>query len=196
MNSSPFEVFKSWLEEAKKTEPNYPEAFSLSTTSKDGQPSSRTLLLKGVTDTHYTFFTNYDSKKGLEIKANSKASMLFYWRSTKKQIHIAGTCKFSSPEVSDNYWNSRPYESRLHAFASKQSKVLKEIEKSKINSILKNLKAKYPIDIPRPENWGGFDLTPTYFEFWEEGHFRWHKRLAYTLGDSGTDSGTLRQWYS
>ena len=182
-SSSPFEIFKEWLEEAKKKETSYPEAFTLSTVSQQGQPSSRTLLLRGLTDTHYTFFTNYDSKKSLEIKNNSKASMLFYWKSTRKQIRIEGLCSFSSPEVSDNYWNNRAYESCLHATVSKQSKTIKT-EQSKINSLFENIRIKHPIKISRPRNWGGFDLKPSYFEFWEEGDHRWHKRVNFTLKDS------------
>ena len=181
--NSPFEVFKDWFDEAKKNEESYPEAFTLSTVSKDMQPSSRTLLIRGISDTHYTFFTNYDSKKGVELEENSKASMLFYWKSTKKQIRIQGQCKFSSKKVSDDYWNNRPYESRLHAYVSQQSKSI-EIEQSKINELFKNVRSEHPLEIPRPKNWGGFDLTPDYFEFWEEGEFRWHKRICFDLKDN------------
>jgi pyridoxamine 5'-phosphate oxidase len=183
-SSSPFEIFNVWFSEAKEHESSYPEAFTLSTVSKKGQPSSRTLLLRGFSDTHYTFFTNYNSKKGSELKEIAKASMLFYWKSTKKQIRIEGTCTYSSKEVSDNYWKNRPYESRLHAFVSKQSEVL-QIDQSKVNSLFKQVRTDYPLDIPRPLNWGGFDLKPHYFEFWEEGDFRWHKRLSFSLdGDN------------
>ena len=180
---SPFKIFKSWVEEAKESEDSYPEAFTLATVSNDGQPSARTLLLRGITDTHYTFFTNYNSKKGLELQENSKATMLFYWKSTKKQIRVEGICTKSSKEVSDDYWNQRAYESRLHAFVSKQSQNI-DIEPAEVNSLFKEVRTKHPLEIPRPENWGGFDLKPTYFEFWEEGDYRWHKRNSFTLKEN------------
>jgi len=182
-SNSPFEIFKDWFNEAKENETSYPESFTLSTVSKDNQPSSRTLLVRGISDTHYTFFTNYESQKGLELIENKKASMLFYWKSTKKQIRIQGQCKFSTEKVSDDYWNNRPYESRLHAYVSKQSQNI-EIEQSKVNELFKKVRSEHPLEIPRPKNWGGFDLTPDYFEFWEEGEFRWHKRMCFDLKDN------------
>lgn len=176
----PFETFHLWFNEAKEKEESYPEAFTLSTVSQKGQASSRTLLLRGLGEEQFTFFTNYNSKKGQELSQNSKASMLFYWKSTKKQIRIQGECRKSSAKVSDNYWKGRPYESRLHAFVSNQSQEL-SLSSSEINSLFKELRSKYPENIPRPENWGGFNLEPRYFEFWEEGDFRWHKRQSFEL---------------
>jgi len=187
---SPFEAFKAWLDEAKESEPNYPEAFTLSTVSKEGLASARTLLLRGISESHYTFFTNYNSKKGFEIQSNPKASMLFYWKSIKKQVRIEGTCSLASSEVSDQYWNNRPYESRLHAYVSKQSQTI-DLEPSQINSLFKSVRAEHPIEIPRPKNWGGIDLKPNYFEFWEEGDYRWHKRVSFSLEDSQWSSKLL-----
>ncbi len=192
--SEPFDIFKTWLEAAKELEPSYPESFTLSTISQKGQPSSRTLLLRGLSDTHYTFFTNYNSKKGLEILFNPKASMLFYWKSIKKQVRIEGTCKPSSNEVSDEYWKNRPYESRLHAYVSEQSKKI-ELSKSEVNKKFKDTRTEYPIDIPRQKNWGGYDFIPNYFEFWEEGDFRWHKRVSFELDTNNKENWLKNQLY-
>jgi len=178
--NDPFKKFNDWFEKAKETEFSYPESFTLSTVSNNLQTSSRTLLLRGISESELTFYTNYNSKKGSELGENNKASMLFYWKTTQKQIRVEGQCEKSSSTASDEYWAKRPYESRLHAFVSKQSEVI-NLNKSEINSLFKEVRSKYPTDIPRPEHWGGFNLKPNYFEFWEEGDFRWHKRESYTL---------------
>lgn len=163
-----------------ETEESYPDAFSLATSTPSGRPSCRTVLLKLYDSHSFTFFTNYDSQKGKELIANPQASMLFYWKSLKKQIRIHGEFIKSNKQVSDDYWSTRPYESCLHAYISKQSSELK-LSRSEINNLMKETRRKFIKEIPRPDNWGGFTLTPDYFEFWEEGDFRWHKREIFKL---------------
>ena len=184
-NFNPFRLFTTWYEKAFDSEDSYPDAFSLATVNSQNQPSNRTVLLKLYDDESFTFFTNYDSQKGLELQENPKASMLFYWKTLKKQIRIQGEFYKSSKKTSDDYWITRPYESRLHAYLSKQSRELK-LSTSQINSLMKETRAMHPTEIPRPENWGGFTLKPVYFEFWEEGDFRWHKRNTFTLSSNNT----------
>lgn len=179
---NPFKIFKDWYTQALKSEDSYPDAFSLSSSTLEGRPSCRTVLLKIYDEQSFTFFTNYNSQKGQELIKNPQASMLFYWKTLKKQIRIQGDFIKSSKEVSDNYWSTRPYESCLHAFISNQSDELK-LSSSEINNLMKETRRKHPQQIPRPENWGGFTLTPDYFEFWEEGDFRWHKRMVFKLND-------------
>ena len=190
MTQNPFEIFETWYQDAQEKEEQYPNAFTLSTASKEGAPSARTVLLKLNDKKSFTFFTNYNSQKAQEIMENKNVHMLFYWKSTEKQIRIQGCAQRSSKITSDQYWVTRPEESRLHAALSNQSEILPENFEYETES--KRLKALHPNGIPRPDHWGGFDIIPSYFEFWEEGEFRWHKRQSFELDKSGNwDSETL-----
>ena len=177
--NSPFEKFESWLKEAQKKESSYPEAFSLSTLGEDSFPTSRTVLLKLHDRKKFTFFTNYNSKKSTDLFKHPKAHILFYWKETQKQIRIKGTIQKASKEVSDKYWEGRPLDSRLNTVLSQQSQSIPEGFDYK--KAFDELKAQHPESIARPEHWGGLEITPNHFEFWEEGEFRWHKREVYSL---------------
>ena len=179
---NPFELFQEWFEEAKKNEINDPNALALGTATKQGVPSVRMVLLKGFDKNGFIFYTNLNSQKGNEIKENPNATMCFHWKSLLRQIRIAGTLKKVDDEVADEYYNSRAYESRIGAWASKQSSVLKNREEL-LNKI-EEFKKKYDDKnkVPRPPYWSGWNLKPSSIEFWLDGDNRIHERLKYSLG--------------
>ena len=177
----PFLLFKNWFDEAKKKEINDPNALALATANKEGVPSVRMVLLKGFNKNGFIFYTNLNSKKGSEIKDNPNASMCFHWKSLLRQIRIVGTLKQVDDKVADDYYNSRSYESRIGAWASKQSNYLKDREE--LFNAMKYFKKKYSDqdNVPRPSHWSGWNLKPLSIEFWLDGDNRIHERLKYTL---------------
>ncbi|MBD1164822.1 pyridoxamine 5'-phosphate oxidase [Pelagibacterales bacterium SAG-MED13] len=177
----PFELFEKWFEEAKNKEINDPNALALGTANKNGIPSVRMVLLKGFDANGFIFYTNLNSQKGNEIKENPKASMCFHWKSLLRQIRIVGTLKQVSDKIADDYYDTRAYESRIGAWASKQSSILKNRDQL-LNSI-EDYKKKYNDvnNVPRPSNWSGWNLKPTSIEFWLDGENRIHERLKYSL---------------
>ena len=180
----PFELFERWFDEAKKNEINDPNALALGTASKDGIPSVRMVLLKGFDKEGFVFYTNLNSQKGNQIKENPNATMCFHWKSLLRQIRIVGVLSQVSADTADEYYNSRGYESRIGAWASKQSSVLKNR-----NELLESLEAfrkKYNDQdkVPRPSHWSGFNLKPSSIEFWLDGDNRIHERLKYTLNEN------------
>ena len=179
----PFELFEKWFQEAKNKEINDPNALALGTASKEGLPSVRMVLLKGFNKNGFVFYTNLNSQKGNEIKQNPNASMCFHWKSLLRQIRIVGTLKQVNDKVADDYYNSRGYESRIGAWASKQSKVLNNRDEL-LNSI-ENFRKKYSNknNVPRPKHWSGWNLKPTSIEFWLDGENRIHERLKYILDE-------------
>ncbi len=177
----PFELFEKWFTEAKKKEINDPNALALATSGKEGIPSVRMVLLKGFSKEGFVFYTNLNSKKGNEIKENPNASMCFHWKSLLRQIRIVGTLEQVNDKVADNYYNTRAYESRIGAWASKQSSILKS--RDELLDSIKNYKNKYKDkdNVPRPDHWSGWNLKPLSIEFWLDGDNRIHERLKYTL---------------
>ena len=176
----PFELFEKWFAEAKKNEINDPNALALGTSSKDGIPSVRMVLLKGFDKNGFVFYTNLNSQKGNEIKKNPNASMCFHWKSLLRQIRIVGSLEKVNDRVADDYYNSRAYESRIGAWASKQSTVLKNRDEllNSIDEYRKKFKDKE--NVPRPEYWSGWNLKPSSIEFWLDGNNRIHERLKYS----------------
>ena len=181
----PLQLFKVWMDEAEKSEPNDPNAVSLATSNKDNTPSVRMVLLKDFNANGFVFYTNLDSQKGNELKENPKAAMCFHWKSILRQIRISGTVSLVEDKVADAYYNSRGYESRIGAWASNQSEKLDNRDEL-INSIEK-YKKKYDDEnkVPRPIHWSGWNLSPLNFEFWLDGDNRIHERLKYTKNDNG-----------
>ena len=181
----PIELFKVWMDEAKKSEPNDPNALSLATSNKDNLPSVRMVLLKEFNQKGFVFYTNLNSQKGNELKENPNAAMCFHWKSLLRQIRISGKITQVDDSVADQYYNSRGYDSRIGAWASKQSKELKnrdELENS-INEFKKKFNDKN--NVPRPDHWSGWNLSPIRIEFWLDGDSRIHERLNYTIDKSG-----------
>ncbi len=180
VHSSPFHQFKDWFHIAIKSDLFYdPTAFNLSTCGLDMQPSSRIVLLKSFDENGFQFFTNYSSEKGKDLTENPHASMLFFWDKQERQVRINGSVEKLTPKESDNYFNSRPYDSKIGAIASNQSSPLSS--KKEIESKIIELKAKYPDNPPRPLDWGGYIIKPTAFEFWQGRESRLHDRIKYQL---------------
>jgi len=182
---NPIELFSEWFNEAKKTEIKDPNALALSTSSKDGIPSVRIVLLKGFNQNGFVFYTNLDSKKSIDIKSNPNAAMCFHWKSLLRQIRITGEITKVSDEDADLYFKSREYESRIGAWASKQSSVLKNREE--LYKEINNYKKKYSDknNVPRPSYWSGWNLSPNEIEFWFDGKNRIHQRLKYIKSQNG-----------
>ncbi|MDC0355730.1 pyridoxamine 5'-phosphate oxidase [Candidatus Pelagibacter sp.] len=181
----PIELFKVWMNEAKKSEPNDPNALSLATSNKNNIPSVRMVLLKEFNQNGFVFYTNLNSQKGNELKENPNAAMCFHWKSLLRQIRISGTITQVEDGIADQYYNSRGYDSRIGAWASKQSKELKNREE--LENSIKEFKQKFDDknNVPRPNHWSGWNLSPTRIEFWLDGDSRIHERLNYTIDKSG-----------
>ena len=176
---NPIELFKKWFSKAEKSEINDPNAVAVATSNKKNQPNVRMVLLKGLSNKGFVFYTNFNSKKGNELKENQKASMCFHWKSLRRQVRAIGIVEEVSAKEADDYFNSRPYKNRIGAWASSQSKKLDKRE-----TFLKNIKAyekKYPDEknVPRPPHWSGWRLLPNEIEFWLDGEGRIHERLNY-----------------
>ena len=175
----PVELFKIWMSEAEKKEINDPNALSLATTNSSKEPSVRMILLKGLSSKGFIFYTNLNSPKSLDIKNNPKAAMCFHWKSLQRQVRVSGNITQVSNEDADLYFKSRPYESRIGAWASNQSEVMsdrKELIK-KIDDFRKQYKDSK--NVPRPKHWSGWCLSPSYIEFWLGDEYRIHERLRY-----------------
>ncbi len=181
----PIHLFDTWMEEAKKTEPNDPNAVALATSNKNNVPSVRMVLLKDFNQNGFVFYTNLDSQKGHELKQNPNVAMCFHWKSLLRQIRVNGTVSLVPNEVADNYYNSRSYESRIGAWASRQSKELKDREQ--LDNSIEEYKKKYADKnkVPRPNYWSGWNLSPSSIEFWLDGDNRIHERLKYTKNSKG-----------
>ena len=181
----PFDLFDKWFEEAKKKEINDPNALALATSSKNGIPSVRMVLLKGHDKNGFVFYTNLNSQKGDELKDNPNVSMCFHWKSLLRQIRINGKVAKVSDQTADEYYNSRAYESRIGAWASKQSSVLDD--RNQLIDSIEDYKKKYSDkeNVPRPGHWSGWNLKPNSIEFWLDGENRIHERLKYILNSNG-----------
>ena len=179
--ANPIVLFEKWFEVAKKSEINDPNALSLATASPDGIPSVRMVLLKGLNKKGFVFYTNFNSKKGKDLKQNPNASMCFHWKSLRRQIRVSGKVTVIDDKEADDYFNSRAYGSRIGAWASSQSQVMKNREEF-LNKI-KEFEKKYPDQkkVPRPLYWSGWRLVPKEIEFWLEIKNRVHERLNYKI---------------
>ena len=182
----PLELFEKWYDEAKKKEINDPNALALGTASKKGVPSVRMVLLKGYDKNGFVFYTNLNSQKGNELKDNPNATMCFHWKSLLRQIRIVGTLKIVDHKTADDYYNTRAYESRIGAWASKQSSILKN--RKELLDSLERFKKKYndKNNVPRPDHWSGWNLKPSSVEFWLDGDNRIHERLKYSLNENNS----------
>ena len=189
--NDPIDLFEVWMNEARKTEPNDPNAVALGTSDLNNFPSIRMVLLKDFNKDGFVFYTNLNSQKGNELKNNPKAAMCFHWKSLLRQVRISGVVQKVSDDVANKYYDSRGYESRIGAWASKQSSILKNREEL-LNSI-KEYKKKYneEIKVPRPDHWSGWNLTPLSIEFWLDGDSRIHERLKYTKDENNKWIKTL-----
>ena len=176
---NPIVLFKKWFEVAEKSEINDPNALSLATSSSSGIPSVRMVLLKGLTEKGFVFYTNFNSKKGSDLKTNPKASMCFHWKSLRRQIRISGKTVVVDNKEEDEYYNSRAYGSRIGAWASSQSQTMNN--RNEFINKIKEFEKKYPDqkNVPRPPHWSGWRVEPDTIEFWLEIKNRIHERLNY-----------------
>lgn len=184
INENPFRIFNGWFEDAKQNEINDPNAMNLATVGDDQYPSSRMVLLKSHNSSGFVFYTNLNSKKGNQIKNNSKVGLNFYWKSLLKQVRIQGRAKVIKNNESDAYFNSRSENSRIGAWASIQSSYLinrVELEK-KVEEFKKRFEGK---KIPRPSYWVGIRVEPELIEFWQHMPFRLHDRVEYVKSEKG-----------
>ncbi len=184
MPADPIEKCQSWIEEAIRLKVIEPTAVVVATCGLDLQPSTRTVLLKEIHDGRFIFYSNYSSRKGEQIRENPKVSLTFLWHQLERQIHIEGVCKPVAPEVSDAYFAQRSYKSRIGARVSPQSKIIPN--RMFIITAFAKEALKYRLDVPRPENWGGFEVTPRRIEFWQGRESRLHDRFLYELQEDKT----------
>ncbi len=178
VRNNPFIQFSIWFDEVLNAEIIEPNAMILSTADKNSKPSARAVLMKDFDETGFTFYTNYNSKKGKELSINPKASLLFFWVELERQVRIEGRVKKVSKKDSKHYFNTRPFESRIGALASAQSK--KIVSRTSLEKKYSELKLKYADGkVPMPDNWGGYKLIPNYYEFWQGRENRLHDRICY-----------------
>ncbi len=183
---NPFNLFGEWFAEAKKLEPNDPNALALATVNKLGVPSVRMVLLKGYSTKGFIFYTNLNSRKSEDIKINPNASMCFHWKSLLRQIRIVGKMNSVQVEEADKYYKSRSYGSRIGAWASKQSTILNS--RDELYESIDDYKKKFPEEnkVPRPNYWSGWNLSPSEVEFWLDGENRIHQRLKYIKNENNS----------
>jgi pyridoxamine 5'-phosphate oxidase len=183
VKANPTEQFQKWYEEAVAAEIPEVEAMALATATKEGAPSARIVLLKSFDQDGFVFYTNYESRKAKELTDNALACLLFYWMPVKRQVRIEGTVEKVSAEESEKYFHSRPFGSKLGAWASNQSEVIPSREE--LEKRFEEFSWKFGDNIPRPSHWGGYRLRPKMIEFWQGRENRLHDRLRYRLQPDG-----------
>ena len=184
MAPDPIAQFRQWYDSAVAADLPLPNAMTLATVAADGTPAARMVLLKDFDERGFVFYTNYESQKGQDLEANPRASLVFYWVTLDRQIRINGAVSKVSREESEEYFRTRPLDSRLSAWASKQSRVIPSREV--LETVMRELEEKYKdVDVPIPPYWGGYRLAPDMLEFWQNRPGRLHDRFRYLLQPGG-----------
>lgn len=193
----PFDLARAWLSEAAETELNDPNAIALATSGPDGLPNVRMVLLKEIEADGpagaFLFYTNFESAKGAELTANPQAAFVMHWKSLRRQIRARGPVERVEAEKADAYYASRPYQSRIGAWASAQSHPLSS--RRALLAEAAKAAAAHPLDPPRPPHWGGFRIRPLEIEFWADGEFRMHDRFLWTRAAPGYADWTVTRLY-
>ncbi len=179
----PIALFRKWLADAEAAEPNDPNAAALSTATRDGAPSVRMVLVKRLDERGFAFFTNAESRKGRELAANPRAALCFHWKSLRRQVRVEGHVTELPAEDADAYFRTRTRMSQISALASEQSRVLGSREE--LEARVRELEARYPDAVPRPEYWRGFVVKPERMEFWIQGVARMHDRFLFVRSGEG-----------
>lgn len=188
---NPLTAFAAWLSEAEKTEPNDPNAMSVATVDTQGMPNVRVVLLKGVSDEGFVFYTNLESAKGQELGMTAKAALCFHWKSLHRQVRVRGDVEQVSDAEADAYYASRARGSQIGAWASQQSTPLSDRET--LEARVAEFEEKFANqDVPRPSHWSGWLIKPQEIEFWQDGDFRLHDRIVYRRPDDISGWQTVR----
>jgi len=181
--TDPFLLFQSWMKEASESELNDPNAVALATTTADGFPSVRMVLIKQVDPRGFCFYTNAWSRKGRELAANPRAALCFHWKSLRKQVRVEGTVVELTPAEADEYFHSRSRDSQLGAAVSQQSRPLESRER--LEELVQEFATSHPGEVPRPAYWKGYAVRPERMEFWIDGEHRLHDRFLFVREGAG-----------